>query len=236
MLSEKIILITGATGGVGPALGRAALADGAFVVATARTLVELDDLRDTLGASPDRWLSASADLANEAEAMALVEAAVSRFGGLDVVWALAGGWRGGDPISETAPAVLEWLWRINLLTAFNTCRAALPHLISRGWGRIITFGARAAMSGQARSGAYAASKAAVVALTQSIAAEVKTTGVTANVILPATIDTPANRAAMPNADYSKWVTPEQIAATVRFLSSHEASAINGASIPVYGRA
>jgi NAD(P)-dependent dehydrogenase (short-subunit alcohol dehydrogenase family) len=236
MLSEKILVLTGATGGVGPAVARAALADGAFVVATARSLVELDDLRDTLGASPDRWLSAPADLANEAEANAVIEAAVSRFGGLDVVCALAGGWRGGDPVSETASTVLEWLWRINLLTAFNTCRAALPHLVARGWGRIITLGARSVVSGQARSGAYAASKAAVVALTQSIAAEVRTTGVTANAILPSTIDTPANRDAMPNADFSKWVTPEQIAATVRFLSSHEASAISGASIPVYGRA
>jgi NAD(P)-dependent dehydrogenase (short-subunit alcohol dehydrogenase family) len=205
-------------------------------VATARDLAELDGLRDTLGASPDRWLSAPANLEDESEARAMIEAAVSRYGGLDVVCALAGGWRGGDPVSETAPAVLDWLWRINLLTAFNTCRAALPQLIARDWGRIITFGARSAVSGQARSGAYAASKAAVVALTQSIAAEVRTTGVTANVILPSTIDTPANRDAMPNADYSKWVTPEQIAATVRFLTSHEASAINGASIPVYGRA
>jgi NAD(P)-dependent dehydrogenase (short-subunit alcohol dehydrogenase family) len=206
------------------------------VVATARSLAALDHLRDTLDASPDRWLSAPADLADAADTSAMIEAAVSRFGGLDVVCALAGGWRGGDPVAETAPAALDWLWRINLLTVFNTCRAALPHLVARGWGRIITFGARSAVSGQARSGAYAASKAAVVALTQSIASEVRTTGVTANVILPSTIDTPANRDAMPNADYGKWVTPEQIAATVRFLYSHEASAINGASIPVYGRA
>jgi NAD(P)-dependent dehydrogenase (short-subunit alcohol dehydrogenase family) len=161
---------------------------------------------------------------------------VARFGGLDAVCAVAGGWRGGKPVAETDPATLDWLWRINVLTAFHTCRSALPHLIPRGWGRIITFGAQSAVSGQARNGAYAASKAAVVALTASIAAEVKATGVTANCILPSTIDTPANRSAMPNADPGRWVTPEQIAATVRFLCSDEASALNGASIPLHGRA
>jgi NAD(P)-dependent dehydrogenase (short-subunit alcohol dehydrogenase family) len=236
MLSEKIVLVTGATGGVGPAVVRMALADGATVAVVARNLDELDELRDGLDAPQERWLSIEADVADAAEAQAAIDSTVARYGGLDVVCAVAGGWRGGDPVSETDPETVAWLWRINLLTAFNICHAALPHLVARGWGRIITFGARSAVSGQARSGAYAASKAAVVALTQSIAAEVRTTSVTANVILPSTIDTPANRDTMPNADYSRWVTPEQIAATVRFLCSQEASAINGASIPIYGRA
>lgn len=236
MLTGKIVLITGATGGVGPAAARMALDEGAAVVATARSLEELDALRDALGAPADRWLSAPADLAVAAEADAVVGAAIRQFGGLDVVCALAGGWRGGKLVAETDPATLDWLWRINVVTAFNTCHAALPQLAARGWGRIITFGARSAAAGQARSGAYAASKAGVVALTQSIAAEVKGSGMTANVLLLSTVDTPSNRTAMPDAKRERWVTPEQIAATVRFLCSDEASAINGASIPIYGSA
>ncbi len=236
MLTGKIVLITGATGGVGPAVARMVLDGGASVVATARSLAELDALREALGAPPARWLSAPADLTVATEADAVVGAAVRQFGGVDVACALAGGWRGGKAVAETDPETLDWLWRINVVTAFNTCHAALPQLTARGWGRIITFGARSAVAGQARGGVYAASKAGVVALTQSIAAEVKVTGVTANVILLSTVDTPSNRAAMPDANREKWVTPEQIAATVRFLCSDDASAINGASIPVYGSA
>jgi NAD(P)-dependent dehydrogenase (short-subunit alcohol dehydrogenase family) len=236
MLRGKVALITGATGGVGPALARMALDVGAMVVATAHSLAELDALGETLGAPSGRWISAPADLEIATETDAVIEAAIQGFGGLDVVCAVAGGWRGGKAVAETDPATLDWLWRINVVTAFNTCHAALPHLTARGWGRIITFGARSAVAGQARSGAYAASKAGVVALTQSIAAEVKATGVTANTILLSTVDTPSNRAAMPDANREKWVTPEQIAATVRFLCSDEASAINGASIPIYGSA
>jgi NAD(P)-dependent dehydrogenase (short-subunit alcohol dehydrogenase family) len=121
------------------------------------------------------------------------------------------------------------------MTAFNICRAVLPHMIASGWGRIVTVGARGAVTGQARSAAYSASKAALLALTQSIAVETSDQGVTANTILVSTIDTAANRAAMPKADHAKWVEPVQIAAAVRYLCSEDAAAISGAAIPVYGR-
>jgi NAD(P)-dependent dehydrogenase (short-subunit alcohol dehydrogenase family) len=236
MLLSRTVIISGATGGLGPAVAKAMLDDGAAVVAVARDRAELDALQATLAAPEGRWLSIAADLTDAAGTAAVVDEAISRFGGVDIVIAVAGGWRGGKPVAETDLAILDWLWKINVVTAFNICRAALPHLSARGWGRIITIGSRSAVAGQARSGAYAASKAAVVALTQSIAAEVRGAGVTANVILPSTIDTPANRASAPDADLTKWVTPEQIAAAVRFLCSEDASAINGAAIPVYGRA
>lgn len=235
MLSGKTAIITGATGGVGPAVARAMLDELAFVTATARDMAELEALQTELGASDEQWLNIAADLTDPAGAAAVVNATAVRFGGTDILVAVAGGWRGGKPVAKTDLETLDWLWKINLVTAFNICQAALPQLTCRGWGRIITMGSRSALTGQARSGAYAASKAAVVALTQSIAAEVKDVGVTANTILPSTIDTPANRAAMPDADFAKWVTPEQIAATVRFLCSEDAAAINGAAIPLYGR-
>jgi NAD(P)-dependent dehydrogenase (short-subunit alcohol dehydrogenase family) len=174
-------------------------------------------------------------LTDDKVAKAVVAAALDHFGHLDILAAVAGGWRGGSTVTETAPLDLEWLLGINLLTAFNASQAVLPGMLAQRWGRIVTIGARAAVGGQARSGAYAASKAALLALTQSIAAEMRSGSITANTVMVSTIDTPANRAAMPESDHHHWVMPEQIAATVCFLCSEEAAAINGAAIPVYGR-
>ncbi len=236
MLNGKVALITGATGGLGPAVARALARDGASIVVTARDPDQLEALRLDVSLPPERCLARSADLTDPAAAVTLADAAVAHFGGLDVLVAVTGGWRGGKLVWETDLATLEWLLQINLTTAFNICRAVLPHMLARGWGRIVTVGARSATTGQARSGAYAASKAALVALTQSIAAETRQMGITANVVLPSTVDTPANRVAMPDADPARWVTPEQIASVIRFLCSEEAAAISGAAIPIYGRA
>lgn len=236
MLTGKIAWVTGATGGVGPAVVKALADAGATVLASARDEAAVAALAAEHGIPADRWLALPVDLTDEAAVQAVVGAGVARFGRIDILVAVAGKWRGGATVAETEPATLDFLWRVNVQTAFNACRAVLPHMTAHGWGRIITFGARAAVAGQAKSGAYAASKAAVVALTQSIAAEVRADGVTANTLLPSTVDTPDNRAAMPEADWSKWVRPEQIAAAVRFLCSEEAAALSGAAIPLYGRA
>jgi NAD(P)-dependent dehydrogenase (short-subunit alcohol dehydrogenase family) len=215
MLTGRVVLVTGATGDLGVAVVRELAAAEATIVATARDPTRVEALRIEVGLPGERY--------------------IARFGSLDILVAATGGWRGGKPIAETDVATLNWLLQINLFTVFNACRAVLPHMLARGWGRIITVGARSAQTGQARSGAYAASKAALVALTQSIAAETRQAGITANTLLPSTIDTSANRAAMPDADYSRWVKPEQIAATIRFLCSDGASAISGTAIPIYGR-
>jgi len=234
VLTGRTAIITGATGGLGPAVVQVMLEEGASVAAIGRDEAQLEALRIALAPQAGRWLALPADLTDAVAAADAVKAVAAQLGGPDIMLALAGGWRGGKPVGETDPETLDWLLRVNLLTAFNICHAALPYLTGRKWGRVITIGSRSAVGGQGRSGAYAASKAAVVALTQSIAAEVRGTGITANVILPGTIDTDRNRAAMPGTDYGKWVTPEQIAAVIRFLCSEEASAINGAAIPVYG--
>jgi NAD(P)-dependent dehydrogenase (short-subunit alcohol dehydrogenase family) len=236
MLSGRVFILTGSTGGLGFAIGHVLLAEGVRVVAVGRDQDELDSLRTALQASDDNWLGTAADLTHPGGADAVVQAAVARFGRLDGVIAAAGGWRGGQPVAETDPATLDWLWQTNVLTVFNILHASLPSLMANGWGRVVTFGARSALQAQARSGAYGASKAAVVVLTQALAAETRGSGVTANVLVPSIIDTPTNRAAMPDADHSKWATPEQFAAAVRFLCSEEASAISGAAIPIYGRA
>jgi len=236
MLAGKVAWVTGATGGVGPAVVKALADAGATVLASARDEAEVAALAAEHGIPAERWLALPVDLTDDAAVQATVARGVARFGRLDILVAVAGAWRGGATVAETAGATLDFLWRVNVQTAFNACRAVLPHMTARGWGRIITFSARAATAGQAKSGAYAASKAAVLALTQSLAAEVRAHGVTANTLLLSTVDTPDNRAAMPDADRSKWVRPEQIAATVRFLCSDEAAALSGAALPLYGRA
>lgn len=236
MLKGKIAWITGATGGLGPAVVAELAAAGAAIVATGLADAEVAALRDRIGVPQSRWLGLAVDLADAGAVQAAAERALGQYGRIDILVAGAGGWRGGATAAETTPETLDFLLRINLLTAFNACRAVLPAMVAQGWGRIITFGARSAVGGQSRSAAYAASKAALVALTQSIAAETRQAGVTANAILISTLDTPANRAAMPDADPGRWVSPEQIAAAVRFLCGDEAGAISGAAIPIYGRA
>jgi NAD(P)-dependent dehydrogenase (short-subunit alcohol dehydrogenase family) len=236
MLTDKVALVTGATGGAGPTVVRALAEAGASIVATSRDPADLIVLHEESALPAARWLARPAELTDPASTQALVDAARNQFGRVDILVALAGGWRGGATMAVSDLGLLEWLWQTNLVTAFNTCRAVLPGMINQGWGRIITAGARSAVAGQARSGPYAASKAAVVTLTQSIALETRNQGVTANSILLSTMDTPANRASMPDADPERWVTPAQVAATILFLCSEEAAAINGAAIPVYARA
>jgi NAD(P)-dependent dehydrogenase (short-subunit alcohol dehydrogenase family) len=235
MSTERVAWVTGATGGLGPAIVHTLAESGAAIVATARTEAALVALQASVRVRDEHWLAAAADLSEPEAALAVVREAAARFGVIDILVHVTGGWRGGTPVSETALSVLDWLWRINLVTAFNACQAVLPQMTASGWGRIITIGARAAVNGQARSGAYAATKAALLALTQSIAAETRGSGVTANALLVSTIDTLSNRNAAPTADFRNWVTPEQIAAAVRFLCSEDASAISGAALPVYGR-
>lgn len=235
-LQGKVALVTGATGGAGPAVIAALAGAGAIIAAASRSESDLDQLGRRTGLPPERWLARPSDLGDPAAAQTLVDQVSGHFGGVDILVALAGGWRGGTSVAATEPATLEWLLRTNLWTAFNVCHAVLPVMQARGWGRIVAVGARSAVAGQARSGAYAASKAALLALIQSIALETRNQGITANVLLASTIDTPANRASAPDADPGRWVTPDQIAATIRFLCSEGAAAISGAAIPVYGRA
>lgn len=236
MLNGKIAWITGASGGLGPAVAEALARAGAAIVATGQRAADLDALQAQLAVPAAKWLAQPADLTDPAAAQAVADTIRARFGRIDILVTVAGGWRGGQTVAETGLDVLDWLWRINVVTAFNACRAVLPAMISQQWGRIVTIGARSALGGQARSAAYAASKAALLALTQSIAAETRQSGVTANMLLLSTIDTPANRAAMPAADHSRWVAPEQIAATIRFLCAEDAAAISAAAIPIYGQA
>jgi NAD(P)-dependent dehydrogenase (short-subunit alcohol dehydrogenase family) len=185
---------------------------------------------------PDRLLHGGVDLTDEQSARAVVAAARERFGHIDALVNIVGGFRGGKAVHEEELATWDLMMAINLRTTLLTCRAVLPEFYGRGSGTIVNIAAGAALTAPAGLAAYSASKSAVIRLTEALAAEGKTKGVRANAVLPGTIDTPQNRAAMPKADTTKWVAPDAIADVIVFLASDAARAVTGVALPVFGRA
>jgi NAD(P)-dependent dehydrogenase (short-subunit alcohol dehydrogenase family) len=233
VLDGKVALITGGTGALGQVVCAAFLAAGARVVAT--YVVARERVAFEQAVHGDAEL-AEVELGDAAQVTALVERVVAARGRIDVLLNLAGGFWGGAPLIDTPDAELDRLFAMNVKTAFGCARAVVPAMIRRRHGRIVNVTARPALVGGANVSAYAISKAGVAALTRALADEVREHGITVNAIAPSTIDTAANRAAMPKADPSRWVRPEEIAATLVFLASDAAASISGAIIPVYGRA
>ena len=226
--SNRVVLITGANGGLGRAVTEAFLEAGATVAGVFRG--------NAPPSSDSRFIGIEADLTAPAEAARAVESALSQAGRLDALIHLVGGFAGGQPVSGTDDATWKLMLDLNLNAAFYTIRAALPPLLAAGRGRIVAVGSRTAIEPAARLSAYGVSKAGLVALIRTVALEVKGTGVTANAVLPSVIDTPANRAATPGADFAKWVAPESIARLILWLSSDDAADVNGAAVPIYGGA
>ena len=228
LMNRKIVLVTGANGGLGTHVAKAFLESGAFVVGTSRKIEQSE-----LAAA--NFMAIAADLSTLEDAGALVEKILSRFGRLDVLAHTVGGFAGGKSIPETDAATFQSMLDINLVSTFYILRAAIPPLRMTGNGRIIAVGSRAALEPGSGVGAYGASKAAMVSLIHTAALENRDAGLSANVILPGTIDTPANRQAMPGADTSKWVQPANIASLMVWLAGEGGRDINGAVIPVYGK-
>jgi NAD(P)-dependent dehydrogenase (short-subunit alcohol dehydrogenase family) len=165
-----------------------------------------------------------------------VAAIMEKWGRIDVLVNIAGGYKPGKPVAEIEDSELDFMFNLNARSAFITCRAVIPHMLAQGSGRIINIGAKAGLAAGRKSTAYAISKAAVLRLTEALSAEVREQNINVNAVIPSTINTPANREAQPNADPSKWVAPEDMAAVIVFLASDAARAIHGAEIPVYGPA
>lgn len=225
-MNEKVVVVTGASGALGKVVMETALARGAKVAA-------IDHAPTTIPATPDQLHLGGVDLSDADQAAKAINAAAAHFGRLDVLINVAGAFS-FETVAEGDPKTWQRLYAINVLTALNASRAALPHLGASGTGRIINIGAMGALQAGAGMGPYAASKAGVHRLTEALAAELKGK-VTVNAVLPSTIDTPANRRDMPQADFSKWVTPDELANVILFLASNEASAVTGALLPVNGR-
>ncbi len=232
--SGKTALVTGAAGNLGTAVARAFAAEGAGLILIDRNEAALDQLRAGLGETVDA-LALPCDLMDPRSVSDEVERGLGHFGHIDILANIAGGFTMGPPLHETEDRDWDFMLNINLRTLFNCCRAVIPHMQANGWGRIVNVSARAAREGKARMGPYCAAKAAVITLTETLAAEHKHDGINANCILPGTIDTPQNRAAMPEAEFSNWVPPEALADVVLFLCSEAARCVSGAALPVYGR-
>jgi NAD(P)-dependent dehydrogenase (short-subunit alcohol dehydrogenase family) len=226
------VLVAGGTGGLGRAITLAFLAEGARVSVTHVVPGEYDALRAAAGLPAERLDGHDLDVTDEAAAKALVAGILERRGRLDVLVNAVGGFTGGKPLWEAGAGDLDRMLLLNLRSGWSLARAAAPAMLAQGRGAIVNVAALAAVAPPAGLGAYTASKAAALALVASLAADLKGTGVRANSVLPSIIDTPANRRSMPDADFSKWPKPEEIARVVLFLAGDGAKLVNGAAIPV----
>jgi NAD(P)-dependent dehydrogenase (short-subunit alcohol dehydrogenase family) len=234
-LDGRIAVITGATGGLGPAVIEAFLHAGAIVVGTSRRQQALDALGADLPHAAGRFLAIASDVTDPESLANLRDRVASEVGPVDILVNLAGGFRGGSVLTSS-PTTLQALIDLNAASVLLACQAFVPPMVERGYGRVVNVGARSALRASRNNPAYAASKSAVLRLTEALSEEVRRRGVNVNAVLPSTIDTADNRRAMPNADPSDWVPPQEIAAVIRFLASDAARAIHGAAIPVYGPA
>jgi NAD(P)-dependent dehydrogenase (short-subunit alcohol dehydrogenase family) len=229
---DRVVMITGAAGN----LGRAAAA--AFAKAGARlALIDLKSsaLDAVYGAEDGKRLHLAADLGQAAEVAAAVAAARARFGRIDALVNIAGGFHMGEPVHEMPDAVWRQMIELNAGSIIRMAHEVVPVMLAQGAGRIVNVAAMGGLTGGAAMGAYAASKSAVIRLTESMALELRDKGIGVNCVMPSTLDTPANRAAMPGADFSRWVAPDALADVLMFLASDAARAINGAAVPVVGR-
>ena len=226
-MEGKVVLVTGADGGLGKYVTLAFLQAGATVVGTSRKIQSSDFTHAN-------FTALQGEVSSLAGAKDLVEHVSGRFGRIDVLAHTVGGFAGGQSIVETDDTTFQSMLDLNLNSVFHMLRAAIPALRQTGSGRIIAIGSRAALEPGSGVGAYSASKAAMVSLIKTVALENKDAGLTANVILPGTMDTPANRQSMPTANFSKWVQPGTVADLMVWLGSAAGKDVNGAVIPVYG--
>ena len=225
-MNGKVIVVTGASGALGKVVAETALARGARVAG-------VDHAASQIPATASRIELGGVDLSDAAAAKNAIEAVAAHFGSCDALINIAGGFA-FETVAEGDAKTWQRMYALNVLTALNASRAAIPHLAASSAGRIVNIGAIGALQAGSGMGAYAASKAGVHRLTEALAAEWKGR-ITVNAVLPSTIDTPANRASMPKAEFGKWVTPLELAEVILFLVSDAASAVTGALLPVSGR-
>ena len=224
-MKDRVVFITGAKGGLGSFITRRFLETGATVVGASRSISQQEFLRPNFTALIVDFTKAAA--VNDA-----VQSVITRFGRLDVLVHLLGGFVGGQTIAETDDDAWERMRDLNLTSGFYVLRAALPYLRKSGRGRIVAIGSLTAIEPHSELGAYVTFKAALAMLVRTVALENKDAGLTAHVVLPGTMDTPANREAMPNADFSKWIQPRDVVNLVLSLTAERASQVAGAVIPI----
>jgi len=226
------VLVAGGTGGLGRAVSVAFLEAGATVVVTHRNQSELEALRHSAGAGAPRLEGHSVDVTSDVAVQQMIASVIAKHGRLDAVTNAVGGYAAGKKLWETEPKVFDQMLSLNFYSGYFLIRAVVPVMLKQGQGAIVNVASTAARDHAGSAAAYVASKAAAVAMVDSLAADLKGTGVRANSILPSIIDTEANRKAMPDADFAKWPKPQEIARVILFLCSDDAKLIHGAAIPV----
>jgi NAD(P)-dependent dehydrogenase (short-subunit alcohol dehydrogenase family) len=235
ILQNKVTIITGAVGNLGTATARRFQRAGAKTVLVDRSPDRVREAFKDIADSPDHLLAGGIDLSDAASLSQLIEQTHAQFGRVDALVNTVGGYRGGKAVHEADLADWDFLFNVNVRTTLLCCRAVVPLMLKQQGGKIINVASRDGLSGSAGYAAYSASKSAVLRLTESLAGELKASNINVNCIMPGTIDTPQNRAAIPNGDFGRWVAPEAIAEVIEFLASDASRAINGAALPVYGK-
>jgi NAD(P)-dependent dehydrogenase (short-subunit alcohol dehydrogenase family) len=228
--SNRITVITGAAGNLGVAVARAFHSSGSKLALVDR--IPGRQIFPELAESPDHLLTSPTDVIDPKSVAQMFDEVHRRFQHIDILVNTVGGYRAGTPLHETPISDWDFMINLNARSVFITCHEVIPHMLRQGYGKIVNVASRAALVGEANHAAYSASKSAVVRMTESMAAELKDSGINVNCVMPGIIDTPANRAAMPAMDFNKWVSPEAVADVILFLASDASRAIHGAAIPV----
>lgn len=237
MLNQnRNVLITGGTGILGSAVTKAYLEKDDNVAVTYLFDDEVERFKQHNPEICDDVTFLFANVTEEEEVQKTIETFLNQFGHLDVLVNIVGGFVGGIPAAELEEDRWDFMMNLNLKSVFLCCKAVIPHMTEQGYGKIVNVSARAGLKGEAGLSAYCVSKGGVRTLTEALAAEIMDSGINVNCIMPSIMDTPMNREAMPDEDHSRWVKTEDVAKVISFLTSDDASIINGAAIPVYGRA
>jgi NAD(P)-dependent dehydrogenase (short-subunit alcohol dehydrogenase family) len=237
-LKEKVAVITGATGALGKVATKALLEQDAIVVSTYSSREKPEELNQFVGGHSEKLMQIQSDVTDEASVQNLMQKALEKHGHIDILLNIVGAHIGGAEVTDLKVSDWDFMMNVNLKSAFLCCKAALPYMIRQNYGKIINISARPAIEKRyrAKNCAYTVSKAGVLVLTETIAEEVKKYNMNVNCIIPSTIDTEANRRNMPDADFSKWVKPEDITKVIMCLVSDDSKVTSGAAIPVYGKA
>ncbi len=230
-MQNRTVLVTGADGNLGRAVAQAFAAQGANLM-----LFDLgrENLEQRYGEETPQRSFAAVNLLEQEQVHSAVQLAITRFGRIDVLCNLAGGFRMGEALHTTQDATWDLMQDLNVRTLLHMARSVVPHMLSHGGGKIVNVGAGSAQRGLAHMGAYCASKSSVIRLTETMAAELREQNINVNCVLPSIIDTPENRIAMPDADPQHWVAPQDLANVIVFLASSAARAVHGAAVPVAG--
>lgn len=231
---DQVIVVTGAAGNLGNAVAKSFLTQNGTVCGLDYRSARMDDFKNFSTESGNFFPFDEVDVTDKADMLALVERIHDQVGTIDILVHTVGGFSMGESVHELSDQMWQRMMDLNVHSFLSTTSAIIPDMIEKNRGKVISIGSKSSLKGGAVSGAYAAAKAALLRLTESMSEELEKHNIQVNCVLPGTIDTPENRQAMPNLDFSKWVSPEQLAEVILFLSSPASDAITGAAVPVYG--